>query len=213
MGLIRMHSMLNAVHTERNVIMQTILHPTAAHHAMVLIALIPATLMNTLLFDEFGKVHWNLVVKILFDGIWYTLRLFLVRDPLAALVGKHSDNNLEQYVLQHLMEAMLSDFVLTIYVAFFCGGNETVIFWWTSVDFFVQFLSIIVLAVVATKADTLGIQALKLDQDWEKKKRNCVDTCLKVIIVAAHVYYLPRNTAAYIFGVVALIGGIVVIML
>ena len=213
MGLIRMHSMLNAVHWVVGVIMPTILHPTAAHHAMVLIALIPATLMNTLLFDEFGKVHWNLVVKILFDGIWYTLRLFLVRDPLAALVGKHSDNNLEQYVLQHLMEAMLSDFVLTIYVAFFCGGNETVIFWWTSVDFFVQFLSIIVLAVVATKADTLGIQALKLDQDWEKKKRNCVDTCLKVIIVAAHVYYLPRNTAAYIFGVVALIGGIVVIML
>lgn len=213
MGLIRMHSMLNAVHWVVGVIMQTILHPTAAHHAMVLISLIPATLMNTLLFDEFGKVHWNLVVKILFDGIWYTLRLFLVRDPLAALVGKHSDNNLEQYVLQHLMEAMLSDFVLTIYVAFFCGGNETVIFWWTSVDFFVQFLSVIVLAVVATKADTLGIQALKLDSDWEKKKRNCVDTCLKVIIMAAHVYYLPLNTAAYIFGVVALIGGIVVIML
>jgi hypothetical protein len=70
-----------------------------------------------------------------------------------------------------------------------------------------------VLAVVATKADTLGIQALKLDSDWEKKKRNCVDTCLKVIIMAAHVYYLPLNTAAYIFGVVALIGGIVVIML
>ena len=85
-------------------------------------------------------------------------------------MGKPSDNNLEQYVLQHLMEAMLDDFVLTMFVAFFCGGNETVMFWWTSVDFFVQFLSFFVLAVVAFNAEKLGIQALKLDSDWEKKK-------------------------------------------
>jgi len=146
MGLIRMHSMLAAVHTLAGAIIQTILHPTAAHHATLIISVIPAMLMNDLLCGliwDFSKVHWNLVVKILIDGIYYTLRLFVVPDPLFALVGKSSDNNLEQYVLQHLMEAMLSDFVLTIYVAFFCDGNEIVIFWWTCTDFFVQCLSLI----------------------------------------------------------------------
>jgi len=216
MGLIRMHSMLNAVHTVANFITQTILHPTAAHHATLLVSVIPAMLMNNLLCGliwDSSKVHWNLVVKILADGFWYTLRLFIVRDPLLALVGKPSDNNLEQYVLQHLMEAMLDDFVLTMFVAFFCGGNETVIFWWTSVDFFVQFLSFFVLAVVAFKAEKLGIQALKLDSDWEKKKRNCVDTCLKFLIMAAHLAYLPLNWAAYTVGVGAVIAMIPIIML
>ena len=166
MGLIRMHSMLNAVHTVANFITQTILHPTAAHHATLLVSMIPAMLMNNLLCEaNFREMRWNLVVKILADGFWYTLRLFVVPDPLLALVGKPSDNNLEQYVLQHLMEAMLGDFVLTMFVAFFCGGDETVMFWWTSVDFFVQFLSFFVLAVVAFKAEKLGIQALKLHSD------------------------------------------------
>lgn len=206
MGLIRMHSMLNAVHTVANFITQTILHPTAAHHATLIISVIPAMLMNNLLCGaNYRNVHWNLVVKILADGFWYTLRLFIVRDPLLTLVGKPSDNNLEQYVLQHLMESMLSDFVLTMYVAFFCGGNETVIFWWTAVDFFVQFLSFFVLAVVAFKAEKLGIKALELDNDWEKKKRNCVDTCLKFLIMSAHLTYLPLNWAAYMFGVGAVI--------
>ena len=214
MGLIRMHSMLNAVHTVAGAITQTILHPTAAHHATLIISVIPAMLMNNLLCGvTFRNVHWNLVVKILVDGFWYALRLFIVRDPLLTLVGKPSDNNLEQYVLQHLMEAMLGDFVLTMYVAFFCGGNETVMFWWTSVDFFVQFLSFFVLAVVAFKAEKLGIKALELDKDWEKKKRNCVDTCLKFLIMAAHLAYLPLNWAAYIFGVGAVIVMIPIIML
>lgn len=217
MGLIRMHSMLNAVHTVANVITQTILHPTAAHHATLLVSMIPAMLMNNLLcgliWTDFSKVHWNLVVKILADGFWYTLRLFIVRDPLLALVGKPSDNNLELYVLQHLMEAMLDDFVLTMYVAFFCGGNETVMFWWTSVDFFVQFLSFFVLAVVAFNAEKLGIQALKLDSDWEKKKRNCVDTCLKILIMAAHAAYLPLNWVGYCIGVATVIAMIPIVML
>lgn len=211
-----MHSMLAAVHTLAGAIIQTILHPTAAHHATLIISVIPAMLMNDLLCGliwDFSKVHWNLVVKILIDGFYYTLRLFVVPDPLFALVGKSSDNNLEQYVLQHLMESMLSDFVLTIYVAFFCDGNEIVIFWWTCTDFFVQCLSLIFLAVVAFRAEKLGIQALKLDKDREKRKRNCIDTCLKLTIIAVHAYNLPWNMATYIFGVVTAIGGIVVIML
>ena len=220
MGVIRMHSMLAAVHTAAEIITHTILHPIAAHHATIITSGIPAMLMNILLFGLIGPdpthsrtVHWNLVVKILFDGVYYTLRLFVVPDPLFALVGKSSDNNLEQYVLQHLMECMLSDFVLSIYVAFFCDGNEIVIFWWTCADFFVQCLSLIFLAVVAFRADKLGIKALKLDKDWEKRKRNCIDTCLKLTIIAVHAYYLPWNMATYIFGVVTVIGGIIVIML
>ena len=215
MGLIRMHSMLAAVHTLAGAIIQTILHPTAAHHATIITGGILAMLMNILLFGptHSRKVHWNLAVKILIDGFYYTLRLFVVPDPLFALVGKSSDNNLEQYVLQHLMEAMLSDFVLTIYVAFFCDGNEIVIFWWTCTDFFVQCLSLIFLAVVAFRAEKLGIQALKLDKDREKRRRNCIDTCLKLTIIAVHAYNLPWNMATYIFGVVTAIGGIIVIML
>jgi hypothetical protein len=128
-----------------------------------------------------GGIHlpWNLIAKLFIDTFWYCVILFLVDDPIYHLIGRKNEDCelVEVCALQHLMEAMICDTLVTVNVAFHPELFKT----WTRADLEVQVASFFILIGVSL----LSQIPLQLEKERLSLK-NVIDLILKCIIIALH---------------------------
>ena len=188
MGLVRIHSTIRVNARVADVAWEVIMNVRQARHAQVFSLSIVGGGIHVFLLslERDGVPVWgllksrlNLIAKFCIDHAWYSLRLFLVPDPMLSLVGRRGEDSklVEMCALHHLMEVMFGDLVLTVAVTFTPQMFDA----WAEADLFVQIGSMMVLGYVSlNKAIPLQLESEGLNA------RNIGDFLLKCVVIGAH---------------------------
>ena len=189
MGLVRIHSTIRVnARTASEFTWEVIMNVRRAHHAQVFsLSIVGGGIHVFLLLLERDGAHvlrflysrFNLILKLCIDHTYYCLRLFLVDDPMYALVGRRGGDSklVEMCALHHLMEAMFGDLVLTVSVA----STPQLYDAWAESDLFVQIVSMAVLGYVSlNKTIPLHLEREGLNA------RNIRDFLLKCTVIMSH---------------------------
>ena len=189
MGLVRMHSTIRVnARAAAEFAWEVIMNVRQARHAQVFsLSIVGCGIHVFILLLErdgtpvlrFLKSRFNLIAKFCIDHAYYCLRLFLVDDPMYALVGRRGEDSklVEMCALHHLMEAMFGDLVLTVSVA----STPQLYDAWAEADLFVQIGSMMVLGYVSLNK-TIPLQ---LEREG-LNARNIVDFLLKCTVIMSH---------------------------
>ena len=189
MGLVRIHSTIRVnARAAAEVAWEVIMNVRQARHAQVFsLSIVGGGIHVFLLLLERDGAHvlrflysrFNLILKLGIDHAYYCLRLFLVDDPMYALVGRRGEDSklVEMCALHHLIEAMFGDLVLTGSVAFTPQMFDA----WAESDLFVQIGSMMVLGYVSLNK-TIPLQ---LEREG-LNARNIVDFLLKCTVIMSH---------------------------
>jgi hypothetical protein len=189
MGLVRIHSTIRvAARAAADVAWEVIMNVRQARHAQVFsLSIVGGGIHVFLLLLERDGAHvlrflysrFNLILKLGIDHVYYCLRLFLVDDPMYALVGRRGEDSklVEMCALHHLMESMFGDLVLTVSVA----STPQLYDAWAEADLFVQIVSMAVL-LWASLNKTIPLQ---LEREG-LNARNIFDFLLKCAVIMSH---------------------------
>ena len=189
MGLVRIHSTIRVnARAAAEVAWEVIMNVRQARHAQVFsLSIVGGGIHVFLLLLERDGAHvlrflysrFNLILKLGIDHAYYCLRLFLVDDPMYALVGRRGEDSklVEMCALHHLIEAMFGDLVLTVSVA----STPQLYDAWAEADLFVQISSMAVL-MWASLNKTIPLQL----ESEGLNARNIVDFLLKCTVIMSH---------------------------